>query len=82
MLKEYKQSEISGVDQNFRMTEAGKKSEEPNITFGESAIFEPVEVVAEMENEIDFDVGEDTALIIDEFDNPYSKLCPANFTDE
>jgi len=81
MLRDYKASEIIGVDQNFTMTEAEKESEGPNITFGESAIYEPINVVA-MENEIDFDVGEDTALIIDEFDNPYSNLCPENFTDE
>lgn len=86
MLKEYKQSEIILVDENFRMTSADKHnevfSEGPNVTFGESAIFEPIHVVADLENEIDFDVGEDTALIIDEFDNPYTNLCPANFTDE
>lgn len=81
MLRDYKASEIIGVDQNFTMTEAEKQSEGPDITFGESAIYEPINVVA-MENEIDFDVGEDTALIIDEFDNPYSNLCPENFTDE
>jgi hypothetical protein len=64
------------------MTAAEKKSDAPNITFTESAIFEPINVVAEMENEIDFDVGDDTALLIEDFDNPYSNLCPENFTEE
>jgi len=36
----------------MRMTSAEVKSEGPNITFGESAIYEPIHVVADLENEI------------------------------
>ena len=38
--------------------------------------------VQELENEIDFDVGDDTALLIDDIENPYANLWPENFTPE
>lgn len=45
---------------------------------------DPVNVmtVQELENEIDFDVGDDTALLIDDIENPYANLWPENFTPE